>query len=349
MNLTKAHKRITSLFIACFIFIGIASCEIANATSAETACEQRAITYLSKHGILKGAGDGNLSLDSNITVEQLCIMLCRSFHICERTPMLTAYDQGWIDEQALCSQDSFLSQQAFYKIVFRAFSIPVYSSILYDSGDVDPSIPDVIRTASDIGLYASPSSSKQAVFVSRASAIQVIFRLLTEEFNVVSPPFSQDLRIFNPEDVMTNKYLLELRQIPEEILHTFAEKNWSYHIDSRETYRVSRQLGMNCVGVTYYGRRSIYVSEPMTTIHEFGHFLDSCLDFPSTRDGLFQEAKSSGLFLRNYARTSPKEYFAECFVFWVATQDNPKARSEFAQYCPKTYTFFSSLENNGWK
>ena len=46
---------------------------------------------------------------------------------------------------------------------------------------------------------------------------------------------------------------------------------------------------MSCIGATNYGSRQITVSSAGATIHEFGHFLDELMGFPSQTEGFYQE------------------------------------------------------------
>ena len=65
---------------------------------------------------------------------------------------------------------------------------------------------------------------------------------------------------------------------------------------------LSRRYGTSCTGAADYEEKRIYVSEARATVHEFGHFLDSILGFPSESCSFYEaEAGAASAFLRAYA------------------------------------------------
>ena len=77
-----------------------------------------------------------------------------------------------------------------------------------------------------------------------------------------------------------NRYLLEIACVPESILQAFHDAGWEYHVSPDYLRSYSEEHGMNCIGLTSYSEKRIYVSTPSSTIHEFGHFLEWVLRFP---------------------------------------------------------------------
>ena len=69
---------------------------------------------------------------------------------------------------------------------------------------------------------------------------------------------------------------------------------------------------MPCIGVASYSTLEIYVSDPSATIHEFGHFLDWTLGFPTYHEELYEaEARSAAdTVLRDCSATNRHKYFA---------------------------------------
>lgn len=273
-------------------------------------------------------------------------MLCRAAEIDSDDPVATAYSYNWIDAQAMQSKTSPLTYSNFYAIVFCSFDIPVYSAELYNEPEVKQFPAAILRVVSKLDL---PYNAALFQPVSRKDAAIAFYKLLTCAINITPPQLMNAIMIVNTDNRMLNSYLLELAHIPEPVLTPFREEGWSYHIDVNHLSKIQSQVQGSRIGATSYSQKAIYVSEPQATMHEFGHFLDDQLGFPSSRTDIYGEAKHSGLFLRSYAKSSPREYFAEAFAFWINTQGNEKTRSEFAQYCPKTYQYFLSLEKNNWK
>ena len=105
---------------------------------------------------------------------------------------------------------------------------------------------------------------------------------------------------------------------------------------------LSKQLNMSCIGATNYSQKTIYLSEASATLHEFGHFLDWTLGFPAEHEQLFR-AEAAAAPLRNYAKTNAREYFADCFAYWVKYAENANAISLLQECAPMTYRYMEDL------
>lgn len=107
---------------------------------------------------------------------------------------------------------------------------------------------------------------------------------------------------------------------------------------------------MCCIGATNYGSRQITVSSAGATVHEFGHFLDELMGFPSQTEGFYQEESgTAAALLRPYALTNEREYFADCFVYWLTYRDNSKKMAALCSAAPKTYAYLLALESQNWQ
>ena len=105
--------------------------------------------------------------------------------------------------------------------------------------------------------------------------------------------------------------------------------------------------GYTSIGATNYSQKTIYISEARATLHEFGHFLDWQLGFPAEHEQLYlAEAQNSGL--RDYAKTNAREYFADCFNYWIAYSGSEKRMETFRNAAPQTWACFEALEKNNW-
>ena len=154
----------------------------------------------------------------------------------------------------------------------------------------------------------------------------------------------------NKAGVALNNYLLEIQKIPESMMQSFAEKDWRYVIDFDYLAKLSKEYGLGCTGVTIYEGRKIIVSSAESTIHEFGHFLDGMMGFPSRTKGFYQrESASAASLLRTYALTDAQEYFADCFVYWIKNRGDGKKMAMLQDAAPETYYYFKMLEENDWK
>ena len=186
--------------------------------------------------------------------------------------------------------------------------------------------------------------------ITRGEAADLLYALLTREFTVALPPILESLPLNNKEGVHLNSYLLELQKIPEPIRQVFAEKGWQYMIDCEYLASISDQRNLNCIGVTDYENRQIVVSSAEATVHEFGHFLDKLMGFPSQTEGFYkEESGTAAALLRPYALTSEREYFADCFVYWLTYRDNSKKMAALCSAAPKTYAYLLTLEIQNWQ
>ena len=150
--------------------------------------------------------------------------------------------------------------------------------------------------------------------VTRGEAAIILHAVLTQSFHVEEPP--APVTLVNAAGVNVNDFLLELRKVPEQVLDAFNAAGWTYCIDFDYMGGLSKKLNMSCIGATNYSRKTIYISEADATLHEFGHFLDYALGFPAEHERLYL-AESQNSSLRDYAKTNSREFFADCFVYWI--------------------------------
>ena len=86
------------------------------------------------------------------------------------------------------------------------------------------------------------------------------------------------------------------------------------------------------------------------TLHEFGHFLDSVLGVPSESCFFYEaEAGAASAFLRAYAGTSCREYFADYFSYYVTNYDDTEKAAQMERLTLETFAFFSQMEAGGWQ
>ena len=316
------------------------------------------VTYLAGHGITYGTGNGQYAPDAPITVRQWATMLCRAF---DKEDALSdpagyggdacikqGYADGWLTLSAIAAPDSRLCRYAIYESGFAAFDITLYSSQLYP--DRDPLSPqdNALYAAVSFGLCEGTCAGTD--IITRGEAANLLYALLAREFTVAPPPILETIPLNNKEGVHLNGYLLELQKVPEPIRQAFAERGWQYTIDYEYLARLSADRNMNCIGATNYGCREITVSSAGATIHEFGHFLDNLMGFPSRTEGFYQEeSAAAAVLLRPYALTNEREYFADCFVYWLTYRDNSKKMAALQSAAPRTYAYLLALEGQNWQ
>ena len=274
-------------------------------------------------------------------------MLCRaygaetigdSWQDVGRSSVVEAYRQGWLNETALSAPNIQLCRGALLKSAFAAAKIPVYDSVLYAGGVSLPDHENCIRIGKELQLCGEANTANE--IVTRRDAAMLLHAILTRAFTVTAP--EAPVTLVNAAGVNVNDFLLELRKLPEQVLDAFNAAGWTYCIDFDYMGGLSKKLNMSCIGATSYGQKTIYISEASATLHEFGHFLDWTLGFPAEHEQLFR-AEAAAAPLRNYAKTNVREYFADCFAYWVKYAGNTNAISLLQECAPMTYRYMEDL------
>lgn len=313
----------------------------------ESADCYESVIYLAKCEIAAGTGNDCFSPEQLITVEQWAVMLCRaygaetigdSWQDVGRSSVVEAYRQGWLNETALSAPNIQLCRGALLKSAFAAAKIPVYDSVLYAGGVSLPDHENCIRIGKELQLCGEANTANE--IVTRRDAAMLLHAILTRTFTVEAPP--APVALVNAAGININDYLLALRQVPEPVLATFNATGWTYRIDFDYISELSKQLNMSCIGATNYSQKTIYLSEASATLHEFGHFLDWTLGFPAEHEQLFR-AEAAAAPLRNYAKTNVREYFADCFAYWVKYAGNTNAISLLQECALMTYRYMEDL------
>lgn len=319
----------------------------------ETADCYESVMYLAEHEITQGTGNGYFSPDAPVTVRQWAMMLCRAYDVkvegsswsdLSQSAVEQSYRKGWLNETSLSAPNTQLCRGVLLKSAFAAAKIPVYDSVLYAGGVSLPDHENCIRIGKELQLCGEEDDANE--IVTRRDAAMLLHAILTRAFTVETPP--APVALVNAAGVNINDYLLALRQMPEPMLAAFNAAGWTYRIDFDYISELSKQLNMNCIGDTNYSQKTIYISEASATLHEFGHFLDWMLGFPAEHEQLYlAEAQNSGL--RDYAKTNAREYFADCFDYWITHGSNSEMMEHLRKNTPQTWAYFEALEKNNWR
>lgn len=310
------------------------------------------VMYLAEHEITQGTGNGCFSPDAPVTVRQWAMMLCRAYEVkvegsswsdLSQSAVEQAYRKGWLNETALSAPNIQLCRGALLKSAFAAAKIPVYDSVLYESGVSLPNHENCIRIGKELQLCGEEDDANE--IVTRRDAAMLLHAILTRAFTVEPPP--APVALVNAAGVNINDYLLALRQVPESMLAAFNAAGWTYRIDFDYISELSKQLNMSCIGATNYSQKTIYLSDSSATLHEFGHFLDWMLGFPAEHEQLYlAEAQNSGL--RDYAKTNAREYFADCFAYCIIHGNDSEMMKSLRKNAPQTCTYFEELGKDSW-
>ena len=313
----------------------------------ETANCYESVMYLAECEIADGTGNDCFSPEQLITVEQWAVMLCRAYGVetigdswqdVGRSSVVKAYRQGWLNENALSALRSPMCRSVLVESAFAAADVPVYDSTLYEGGASLSTADNILRAGRELGLCSDDADTN--ALVTRGDAAIILHVVLTQSFRIKEPPVP--VTLVNAAGVNVNDFLLELRKLPEQVLDAFNAAGWTYCIDFDYMGGLSEKLNMSCIGATNYSQKTIYISEASATLHEFGHFLDWTLGFPAEHEQLFR-AEAAAAPLRNYAKTNAREYFADCFAYWVKYAGNTNAISLLQECTPMTYRYMEDL------
>ena len=313
----------------------------------ESADCYESVMYLAGHEIAAGTGNDCFSPEQLITVEQWAVMLCRAYGVeaagdswqdVSRSSVVEAYRQGWLNTTAVTAPRSPMCCSVLVESALAAADVPVYDSTLYEEAASLSLADNILRVGRELGLCADDADAN--ALVTRGEAAIILHAVLTQSFHVEEPP--APVTLVNAAGVNINDYLLALRQVPEPVLAAFNAAGWTYRIDFDYISELSKQLNMSCIGATSYSQKTIYLSEASATLHEFGHFLDWMLGFPAEHEQLFR-VEAAAAPLRDYAKTNAREYFADCFAYWVKYAGNTNAISLLQECAPMTYRYMEDL------
>lgn len=315
------------------------------------------IAYVTENGISNGTGNNCFSPDAPITVRQWSVMLCRAYNEAEalekdKTEFGTycstqAYWNGWIPMEAVTNPDSQICRGALYQSAFAVIDLPVYNYELYPGGTFLYGDENCVRVASELGICDSNTSASE--LVTRGEAADLLYKIMTQEYEVTEPPIVNEYPIENAFDVNLSPYLEALAEVPTSIMQSFKKDGWYYAVDFDYLIDLGNELGMPCIGACSYANKHIYVSEASATLHEFGHYLDWKLGWVSRNSSFYaDESVAAGAFMRDYALSTPQEYFADYFVYWLRYHEVDWRVEQMKQLTPATYAYFTELAANNW-
>ena len=351
-ELMKMIVRRTALAVCTFVLALILSTAASAACTGfddvpESADCYESVMYLAEREIAAGTGNDCFSPEQLITVEQWAVMLCRAYGVetigdswqdVGRSSVVEAYRQGWLNETALSAPRSAMCRSVLVESAFAAADVPVYDSTLYEGGASLSTADNILRVGRELGLCSDDADTN--ALVTRGEVAMLLHALLTRTFTVEAPAAPVTLK--NRSGIIANAILMELQYVPRPILDAFNACGWQLVIDCNYIAELGRRSGVGCTGATDYAERTIYVSEAGAVLHEFGHFLDWLLGFPAEHEQLFR-AEAAAAPLRNYAKTNVREYFADCFAYWVKYAENANAISLLQECAPMTYRYMEDL------
>lgn len=356
----RIPKTIAKIFLPFLLMLVMAiSASAAEVTFSDVAPDSpwlESIQYVADHGISVGTGNNCFSPDRLITCGQWAVMICRAFNkqpevqstAFGETEIRIAYAEGWLNMYSMMDPDQVICRSAMYESAFKVFGIPTYSYELYDEGTALTERENCVRIAKLLGIC--PETAQSTDMMTRGETARLIYLLSTQEFSLEEPPIMREMLIVNPDELPMNDYLLAIVEVPETVRNMFSNLGWKYAVDCKTVARIASELNVkNCVGACSYQDKTIYVSECMATLHEFGHFCQSIVGRTEAFKAIYdKEAKKALPLLREYSLTNSNEYFADCFQYWIAHAADANKLEALRSAAPETYAYFEKLSSNGW-
>lgn len=144
------------------------------------------------------------------------------------------------------------------------------------------------------------------------------------------------------DDIYIDDSLPDLAEVPLPIVQSFIGNRWKFRVD---TTLVNDD---GWLGYTDYENKEIVVIDNKSVLHEFGHYLHWVINFPAeTSEMYLADADNIRCLIGDYGTKNSREYFAECFSFWLS-EDDPNIRDVFRILAPNTHSYFIKLEESGW-
>lgn len=175
-------------------------------------------------------------------------------------------------------------------------------------------------------------------------AILIALNILvsTVSFN----PTAYSLIDYSHSDNLAIDLATYIDKVPDSVLDMLKEEGYSIFLSAQP----GSAYGIKYIdGITDTTQNVIVVKNykgkfRKSVVHEIGHALDDCLNFPSKSESfdLVYEAEKDSIIVTgvdnpSYCKQSPQEYFAEAFQMYIY---NPEVLKSSV---PDTYEFISNI------
>lgn len=172
---------------------------------------------------------------------------------------------------------------------------------------------------------------------------------------VIQPPL-KDISVANIAVVgeLTEEYLQQLQMVPKPILQSFIANQWRLCIGCGYRSGIIWIEGDGIEdnaspGTIVYHEKTIHLNSSDALLHEFGHYTQYIIrPMEGWNPAYKREAAVAASVLGNYATTNNREYFAECFDYFIRNQNDPTALAALRDIAPATTAIFASLTESSW-
>lgn len=307
--------------------------------------------------LVPAAYAGTNSDTDNATPDMLVQIISERLNI--PGDMMTISELGIIPKDSYIWSSDGLIFCDVYSILLPLYDIYPYPSIYY---------PDILsrenHLTSNDGLEANiaavltglakPTAFTDINVMTKADLTELVNRLETGDYKPLEAPTELPADIADTDwNYRTfgfrNVQLIARDQIPDAWYDDFLAQGWQLASEiPAETLAKFNVPGLSAGAATVFADKTIYF-QPFTdnytsVAHEFVHYLVYRAGISNDRLAeCYEEAKAAGINLREYAWTSPSEFFAVFMERWMT---NPKEHTKLLESIPKTAALAQELAEN---
>lgn len=308
-----------------------------------------AISYMAQQGYMCGTSGTTFDPDSPVTQGILALVLARvvcpeevdkafSNAACDFETSLDNFTRklwaaGMYD--SMCMPSENVTMRGACSMIFDMLGIPTF-------GNNQASSDAVLDLAITSGLLSSEEEGSD--LATRGDVAEIIYKIQTDKVELPVPAVMEDYNITREEEFLNiAPYLYELSFVPQEVLDSFKEDGWSIVIGDDKIAEWSQENGMLASGLCSYSEKVIYVRQPSSVVHEFGHYQMELLGEPESFYKYYNESVAASKILGNYCLTNYREYYAEVFEYWNKYHGDQEALNALKAAAPRTYQFMESV------
>lgn len=176
---------------------------------------------------------------------------------------------------------------------------------------------------------------------------------------VKEPATAEEMKVYMADRLPSVETIGEVREryvnrceemlslLPESLRYLFVDYGWHFYVTT-ENIAITEFHGEYPAVKGLTDVQSLYIkvedrdnATSTTVLHEFGHFLDYCCNFPSERNVFFsimeQETEAAQDMGMDYSLGDNEEYFAESFLWYLTEPEEMEAyiplTSDFIHHC----------------
>lgn len=273
--------------------------------------------------------------------------------------MMTISELGIIPENSYIWSSESLIFCDVYSILLPLYDVYPYPAIYYP--DILPRENHLNSTdgleaniAAVLTGLAEPTAFTDIGTMTTTDLTELVTRLETKDYQPLETPtklpadiadIDWNYRTFG----LRNVTLIARDQLPDAWYNDFLAQDWQLASEiPADTLTQFNVPGLSAGAATVFTDKTIYfqpfTNGSSTVAHEFVHYLVYRAGISNDRlTECYEEAKAVNLNLREYAWTSPSEFFAVFMESWITC---PKEHEKLLEKVPKTAALAQALTEN---